>query len=355
MSPTKSNLERIESYLKPFPRVLLANTPTPLEKLPRLSSKIGGPTFFAKRDDMTGFASGGNKARQLEFSFGEACSIGADTVLITGAVQSNYIRSAAAAAAKLGMACHVQLEDRVAEMDSTYHATGNVLLNKIFGATSSTFHLGENEAAADSNLENIAEKYRKKGHNPYLLTLSADTKPLGSLGYMICAAEILDQIDQKKQTIDAIVLASGSAATHVGTLLGLRLLGSNIPVYGICVRRDKEQQYQRVKGIIRLAEELINCGEIVNNNDIKCHDEWLSPGYGKTNKSVYEALMLAGQLEGMILDPVYTAKSFAGAIGLSRQGLFTNKENILYIHTGGMPALFAYEKDLTNSISSKNN
>ena len=351
MNSFSKNMDHINSLLAIFPRVELANIPTPLEKMQRLSEHIAGPTYFAKRDDLTGFAGGGNKARQLEYSFGDAMQCGADMILVTGAVQSNYVRSAAAAAAKFGLSCHVQLENRVGNMPSSYHRSGNVLLNKLFGAKVSTFHIGEDEAAADANIADLAKDYIKKGKKPYLLTLSPDTKPLGTLGYMRCAGEILDQLHSQKKSVSAIVVASGSAATHVGLLLGLRLLKSEIPVHGICVRRNQKQQTSRVRGIVRLAENLIGCGEVVQDSDIKCHDDWLRPGYGKTNEFVRESMTLAGNLEGMVVDPVYTAKSFAGVIGLYREGVFNNGQNILYLHTGGMPAIFAYEDEITEQLN----
>ncbi len=351
MNTFPTNLDHINSLLSIFPRVELANIPTPLEKMQRLSEHIAGPKYFAKRDDLTGFAGGGNKARQLEYSFGDALHCGADMILVTGAVQSNYVRSAAAAAAKFGLSCHVQLENRVSDMPSSYHKSGNVLLNKLFGASASTFHIGEDEAAADANIADIASDYAKKGKKPYLLTLSPDTKPLGALGYMRCAGEILDQLHNQKQSVGAIVVASGSAATHVRLLLGLRLLGSEIAVYGICVRRDKKQQTLRVKSIVRLAENLIGCGQVVQDSDVNCYDDWLGPGYGKTNALVHESMALAGNLEGMIVDPVYTAKSLAGALGLFRHGVFNEAQNILYLHTGGTPAVFAYEDELTAKLS----
>ena len=351
MNSFLTNIDQVNSLLTEFPRVELANIPTPLEKMQRLSEHISGPSYFVKRDDLTGFAGGGNKARQLEYSLGEAVHRGADMILVTGAVQSNYVRSAAAAAAKLGLSCHVQLENRVDDMPSSYHRSGNVLLNKLFGASISTFHIGEDEAAADANIADIASDYTKKGKKPYLLTLSPDTKPLGALGYIRCAGEILDQLRDQKKSISAIVVASGSAATHVGLLLGLRLLGSNIPVHGICVRRDKKQQVSRAKGIVRLAENLIGCGEVVQDSDIKCHDEWLHPGYGKANELVYEAMTLAGSLEAMVVDPVYTAKSFAGVVGLYRQRVFNSSQNILYLHTGGTPAIFAYAGQITEMLN----
>ena len=341
-----SKLDELDDHLAHLPRVTLAHVPTPIEAMPRLSQAIGGATLLAKRDDLTGFATGGNKARQLEYSIGAAVAAGADMLLVTGAVQSNYMRTTAAAAAKLGMACHLQLEDRVTRMDASYHENGNVLLGRLFGATTSTFHLGEDEAAADGNLAQIAGTYRSQGKTTYQLKLSADTKPLSALGYMRCAAEILDQIDAAAPPvdapIDAIVLASGSAATHVGMLLGLRLLGSDIPVHGICVRRDAVQQTQRVRDIIRLAEELVGCGHVVEDSDIFCHDNWFGPGYGKPIESTFEAIDLAGRMEAIIVDPVYTGKSLAGVIGLTREGVFRTGQRVLWIHTGGLPLVFAY-------------
>ena len=236
----------------------------------------------------------------------------------------------------------MQFENRVTGMDAAYATSGNALLDRMFGATVSTFPVGEDEAAADASIAVLAEEYRAKGRKPYLMTLSADTKPLGALGYMRCAAEILDQITESGAPIDAILLASGSAATHVGALLGLRLLGSDIPVHGICVRRDATAQADRARGITRLAEDMVGCGRVVADGDVICHDDWLGPGYGQLIDSTREAITLAGTLEGMIVDPVYTAKSLAGLIGLVRNGALTMGQRVLYIHTGGMPAVFAY-------------
>ena len=334
--------DELDGHLARLPRVILAHVPTPIEAMARLSEAASGSTLLAKRDDLTGFATGGNKARQLEYSMGAAVAAGTNMLLVTGAVQSNFMRTAAAAAAKLGMGCHLQLEDRVAGMDASYHANGNVLLDRLFGATTSTFHIGEDEAAADENLAKIAGTYRNQGKTTYQLTLSADTKPLGSLGYMRCAAEILDQISDGEPPIDAIVLASGSASTHVGMLLGLRLLGSDTPVHGICVRRNAVQQTQRVRDIVRLAEELVGCGHVVCDSEVLCHDKWFGPGYGQPVESTREAIDLAGRLEAIIVDPVYTGKSLAGAIGLSRDGVISKGQRVLWVHTGGLPAVFAY-------------
>ncbi|WP_193172974.1 D-cysteine desulfhydrase family protein [Nisaea nitritireducens] len=344
--------DALQHRLDGFPRVRLGHFPTPLEKMDRLaghlSEELGKPvpSLWVKRDDCSGVATGGNKVRQLEYSFGAAQAAGADTAVITGAVQSNYMRTAAAFAAKLGMECHVQLENRVEGMGEEYHKSGNVLLDRMFGARMHHFPLGEDEKAADTNLSRIADRLKREGKKPYLFTLSADSKPTGSLGYMQCAVELLQQSAANDMQFDAVVVPSGSAATHVGTLLGLRLAGYSGPVHGICVRRDAKSQTERVLSITRLAEDMLGCGEVVPESDVMCLDDWLGPSYGKMVESTHEAIDLAGRLEALIVDPVYTAKSLAGLIGLTRAGAFEDMGNVLYIHTGGLPALFAYRSAL---------
>ncbi|WP_205620709.1 D-cysteine desulfhydrase family protein [Nisaea denitrificans] len=344
--------DALQHRLNGFPRVRLGHFPTPLEKMDRLaghlSEELGKqvPSLWVKRDDCSGLATGGNKVRQLEYSFGAAQAAGADTAVITGAVQSNYMRTAAAFAAKLGMECHVQLENRVEGMGEEYHKSGNVLLDRMFGARMHHFPLGEDEKAADTNLSRIAGRLKREGKKPYLFTLSADSKPTGSLGYMQCAVELLQQSAANDMQFDAVVVPSGSAATHVGTLLGLRLAGYTGPVHGICVRRDAKSQTERVLSITRLAEDMLGCGEIVPESDVICRDDWLGPSYGKMVESTHEAIDLAGRLEALIVDPVYTAKSLAGLIGLTRAGAFEGMGSVLYIHTGGLPALFAYRSAL---------
>ena len=344
--------DALQHRLNGFPRVRLGHFPTPLEKMERLTGHLSKelgcqvPTLWVKRDDCTGIATGGNKVRQLEYSFGAAKAAGADTAVITGAVQSNYMRTAAAFAAKLGMESHVQLENRVEGMGEEYHKSGNVLLDRMFGAHLHYFPLGEDEKAADANLSSIAERLKQEGRKPYLFTLSADTRPTGSLGYMQCAVELLEQTSQTGMKFDAVVVPSGSAATHVGTLLGLRLAGYDGPVHGICVRRDAKSQAERVLSITRLAEDMLGYGRTVSESDVLCHDDWLGPSYGKMVESTHEAIDLAGRLEALIVDPVYTAKSLAGLIGLTRNGTFNGMQNVLYIHTGGLPSVFAYRSAL---------
>src|SRR6185436_18988047 len=203
--------------LQKHPRAHLLSGPTPVEHLLRLSRHLG-VEVLVKRDDLTGLGMGGNKIRQLEFYFGAALAEGADTVLITGAVQSNYVRAAAAAAAKLGLEAVVQLEERVPGMESTYYSSGNVLLDDLLGARRISFPEGENEAGADRSLRGQADMLRDAGRRPYVIPLSAGNPPLGALGYMLAAREIVEQDIE----FDCAVIGSGSGLTHVGLLGGLR-------------------------------------------------------------------------------------------------------------------------------------
>ena len=203
-----------------------------------------GVDLWIKRDDCTGLALGGNKVRQLEFHFGETRARGADTVLVTGAVQSNLVRLAAAAARKLGMAVHIQLEDRVADGGETYRTSGNLLLDRVLGATLHPFPEGEDEAAADAAMERRAAALAAEGRRPYVIHSAPGHPPLGGLGYVLAAEEIVGQAPGMR--FDAVVCASGSALTHAGLLAGLRALGAAVPVLGICVRRDAGRQADRV-------------------------------------------------------------------------------------------------------------
>ena len=333
-----------------FPRAELAIVPTPMEAMPNLSNFLDGPNLFVKRDDLTGLAMGGNKARQIEFYFGEAIAKKADVILITGAIQSNFIRSAAAATAKLGMDCHVQLEERVPNVDQTYRASGNVLLDKLFGATIYSYPDGEDEAGADRNINEIADGLKKKGKTPYIIPLSPGHPPLGAMGYIVAAQEILEQLKQSRQQIDEIVVASGSTSTHAGLLYGLRALGSRLRIAGICVRRNKEQQAPRVLARCTELSKLLGTSEYVKADDIILNDVPLAPGYGQLNPLTIEAIKLAASTEGLLLDPVYTGKVMAGMIDRVRGNVYAKNANILFLHTGGQPALFAYEPELTAAL-----
>ena len=331
----------IAKALAAFPRAKLVTGPTPLEPLERLSAHLG-IELWIKRDDLTGLGGGGNKIRQLEYYFGAAQAQGADTILITGAVQSNFVRSAAACAAKLGMESVLQLEDRVPGMGAVYQTSGNALLSRILGAEHMLFGEGENETGADDALRARAATLTAAGRRPFVIPLGLDNKPLGALGYFHAAQEILDQGAE----FDAVVVASGSGATHGGLLSGLRAYGSDVPVYGICVRRDAAAQAARMRVVLRRVAELLGAAAIVLPADVKVWDGALAPGYGRVGPQVLEALHMMARFEGLFLDPVYTAKTFAGLLGLLREGAIRPGERVLFLHTGGVPALFAYQDEI---------
>lgn len=337
--------------LKQLPRVNLAHKPTPIDALNNLSAYCGGPKLYAKRDDCTGLAFGGNKVRQLEFYLGEAAAQSADTVLITGAIQSNFVRLAAAAACRLGMQCHIQLEDRVSDVDDTYKNSGNVLLDRMLGAHLHFYEEGEDEFGADRCLREIAGALEKQGRRTYVIPLAPGHPPLGALGYVLAAEEIMSQIQSQGLDFDEVVVASGSGHTHAGLLFGLRALGFDAPVSGICVRRDAVAQRDRIRKRCEEIAELLDIASPVKPADILLDDTFLAPGYGKTNPPTMAAIELSAQQEGLFVDPTYTAKSMAGFIDRARHG---NAEgNMLFIHTGGQPAIFGYEPKLTQHLGSK--
>lgn len=331
--------------LDELPRTRLMSTETPLEAMPNMAARLGSAHLYVKRDDLTGLAFGGNKVRQLEFYIGEAVAEEADTILITGAVQSNFVRLAAASARVKGMACHIQLEERVPKNDPTYRNSGNVLIDKILGATLHTYPHGEDEAGADANLAEIAHGLEAEGRRPYIIHLSPGHAPLGALGYVDAARELFAQCKASGIELDEVVVASGSGHTHGGLLFGLRALGHGARVTGICVRRDADKQLQR---ITRRCQEIADLLEMENpvvpQDDIILDDSYLAPGYGQLNDDVVAAMRLAAETEGLITDPVYTAKTMCGFIERARSA--SDGQSIIFVHTGGTPALFGYEREL---------
>ncbi len=296
-----------------------------------------------KRDDCTGLAMGGNKVRQLEFYFGEAIAEDATVVLITGAVQSNFVRCAAAAAAKTGLRCVIQLEDRVKGMGPEYHESGNVLLDHVLGAELHTYPEGEDEAGADRSLDDLANSLRDEGHRPYVVHLAENHPPLGALAYVEAAEEILTQVTAHGVDLGSVIVASGSAQTHAGLLVGFHAQERpDVAVHGVCARRDASAQAERVLKCARAAENLLDCGRRVRDQDVLVTDRYLGPGYGRITPETQDAVLTAARLEGLLLDPVYTGKAFAHFLGLIREKALGDQSAAIFLHTGGTPALFAY-------------
>ncbi len=335
--------------LDTFPRVKLGHAPTPLDRAPALGRELG-VELTIKRDDCTGLAFGGNKVRLLEFYLGAAVAEGADTVLITGAVQSNFVRLAAAAARTQGMDIHIQLEERVPDVDDSYRTSGNVLLDKLLGAHLSSFPVGEDESAADASLEALASELTDAGRRPFVIHLGVDHPPLGSLGYVVAAEELTIQMAERGLAFDHVVVASGSALTHSGLLVGLRALGNDVPVTGICVRRGAGEQHPRVLKRCRETAALIGMDDCVSESDVVVSDAVLAPGYGQMNAATMSAMAMAARLEALMLDPVYTGKVMAGLVALARDGAFQPGARVLFMHTGGLPTLFGYEPTLSKQL-----
>jgi len=330
--------------LDDLPRAVLWGTPTPLEPMENLRRGLSSGPLYVKRDDCMGLAFGGNKVRQLEFYLGAAQAQDADTILITGAVQSNFVRLAAAAARKLCMDCHIQLEERVPKTDPLYRNSGNVLLDRLLGATLHSYPDGEDEAGADRRLSEIAAELAAAGRRPYVIPLGPGHKPLGALGYVVAARELLAQVGEQGLDLQEIVVPSGSGNTHAGLLFGLRALGSTVPVTGICVRRGAAAQHPRIQARCAAIADLLGMRPVVRDDDIRLDETHLAPGYGQLNGASREAIRLAAHQEALLLDPVYTAKTMAGFLAAARRD--AGKGGRLFVHTGGTPALFAYGDSL---------
>lgn len=326
-------------------RVKLFNLATELEYLKRLSEELG-IKIDAKRDDTLPLAMGGNKVRQLEYYLGPAAAQNNDIVLITGAVQSNFVRLCAAAAVKMGMKCVVQLEARVPKTDDLYQQSGNVLINRILGAEIVYFAEGENENAADENLEKIAADKTKQGLKPYVIHLGINHPPLGGLGYVGAAVETWLQYKKLKFMPDHIIIPSGSGLTHAGFLVGARAIGWDVTIHGICVRRDAVQQQARVSQRSDEIAKMMGDDVKIRDNDILLYDTCLAPGYGRINDQVKNAICLAARTEALMLDPVYSGRTMAGLIDLVKRGIIKQGERVCFLHTGGTPAIFAYQNDL---------
>lgn len=314
--------------------------------MPRLGGAYG-LNLFVKRDDCTGVGFGGNKVRQLEYYVGAALAQGADTLLITSAIQSNFVRTAAAMGRRFGLDCHIQLEDRVPGVSDLYRTNGNVLLDGLLGATLHSYPDGEDEAGADAAVLKLAEELRRKGKHPYVIPLAADHPPLGALGYIAAALELAgSNTGSNVEPFDDIIVGSGSALTHAGLLFGLRALGISTPVYGICVRRDAASQSARVAQRMADLAALTGLDVTVSPRDVRLFDGVLAPGYGQLNARTTAAIRQTAELEGLFLDPVYTGKAMAGLIALAGKAQLGGKR-VLFWHTGGAPALFAYADQLS--------
>ncbi len=329
-------------HLSRFPRVSLAHLPTPLEFLPNLSAELGGPRIWVKRDDCTGLATGGNKTRKLEFVMAEALEQGADTIVTVGAVQSNHVRQTAAAACKLGLSCEVLLEHRISDPTENYANSGNVFLDRVFGANLREYPGGTD---FDKALQEVANEVESDGGKPYIVPGGASDK-IGALGYVNCAIELLTQANDMGLVIDHLVTATGSAGTQGGLIVGLKATSSNIPLLGIGVNAPRKKQEEKVYELAKETAEHVGAPGVVKREDVVANCDYVGEGYGIPTESMNEAVVLLARTEGLLFDPVYSGKALAGMIDLVRRGEFSGADNIVLLHTGGSAALFAYVDQL---------
>ncbi len=334
-------------HLARYPRRFLAHLPTPLERLDRLSAELGGPEIWIKRDDCTGLSTGGNKTRKLEFLMAEAELAGADMVMTQGATQSNHARQTAAFAARLGMACHILLEDRTGSNDPNYNMNGNVLLDHLHGATTE-----KRPGGGDMNaeMEAVADRFRAEGRKVYTIP-GGGSNPTGALGYVNCAFEMLGQFNDRGLTVDHIVHATGSAGTQAGLITGLKAMNARIPLLGIGVRAPKPKQEENVFNLAVATAEKLGCPGVVAREDVVANTDYVGAGYGIATEGGLEAIRMFAELEGLLLDPVYSAKGAAGLIDLVRKGQFRKGERVVFLHTGGAAALFGYDALFTGRVA----
>lgn len=323
--------------LDDFPRVRLAHLPTPLEPAPRLGAAIGLPQLWMKRDDCTGLAMGGNKARKLEFLLADARAQDADVLFTTGGVQSNHARMTAAAACKLGMRSELFLCD-----PEPPAAQGNLLLDRLFGATVH-FIPGLTLDQMNARMAARAEELRAAGQRPYVIPVGGST-PLGALGYVLAVRELAEQCAASGLKLDALTVATGSTGTLSGILVGARLFMPETQVYGVSVSPRAASGKRKCAGIVAQTAALLDLDWNPTPDEIPLWDDWLGPDYGVPTPEGMEAIHLAATTEGCLLDPVYTGKALAGTRGLAQRGELRAEQTVVFWHTGGAPALFAFDQ-----------
>ncbi len=324
-----------------LPRVSLGTLPTPLEPLPRISELLG-VSIFVKRDDLTGLAFGGNKVRHLEFGLGQAISEGCDVVINSAAVQSNYCRQTAAACAKLGLRCALILR-RLPEVEALkVEPQGNLLLDYLFGADVRFVDPNEDLEIAK---ERVAEEYRSKGHKPFIIR-HPDIS--GGFGYLLCLLELVEQC--KKMGIEPThIIHSSSTPTQSGFIVGIKALGLNWKVIGVAPS-NRDETLKRMAEVCNLVAEKLGLPIKVKPEEILFTGKFVGKGYGLPTLEGIEAMKLLARKEGLVLDPVYTAKAFAAIIAMAKEGQLTKEHTVIFVHTGGTPALFAYQPVLAEAL-----
>ena len=333
MIPVEDLLERLNN-LGPLP---LGYVPTPLEALPRLTERLDGPELWIKRDDQTGVATGGNKVRKLQFLLADAVRAQSDVILTAGAVQSNHVRQTAALAAQLGLSCSLILKGS----HPPHTIQGNYLLDQILGAE--VRWSGEKSLTEILNEE--ADILRAQGHKPYIVPFGG-SNALGVCGYVSGMAELYQQARSQDVNFDAIVLASGTGGTQAGLLLGARALGYSCRILGISIFEKAALLSEDIAQLVAGGANLLHLDITCTAEAVEVIDAYLGAGYGVVGDLEREAIALAGRTEGLLVGPVYTGRALGGVIDMIRKSKLSKGQRVLFWHTGGIPALFAYGKEL---------
>ncbi len=326
-----------------FPRIRLGHFPTPLEPMERLTKHLRAsgpcPTLWIKRDDATGLSTGGNKTRKLEYLMAEAVALGADIVLTQGATQSNHARQTAAACAKLGLDCRILLEDRTGYTDAAYTRSANVMMDLLHGATITRRPGGTDMVAA---MDTEAERLRGEGRTAYVIP-GGGSNPVGALGYVTAALELVNQANEIGLRVDHLVHATGSAGTQAGLVAGLVGLNAGINLLGIGTRAPKDRQEANVLALARRTADHIGLpADTIRAEHVRANCDYVGQGYGIPTEGMVAAVKLLAEQEGILLDPVYSGKGMAGLLDLIRKGEFPSDENLVFLHTGGQVGLFGY-------------
>jgi D-cysteine desulfhydrase family pyridoxal phosphate-dependent enzyme len=331
----------VASRLDKIPSIKLATLPTPLEEAPQLANKIGLSKLLIKRDDLTGLAGGGNKARKLEYDFAEIISGGYDIVITAGGIQSNHARMTAAAARKLGLDVKLVLGGPDFEV-----CKGNLLLDVLFGAE--IRYLVDDDANDHLTLamEKWAGELASNGHNPFIIPIGGSTG-LGALGYVKAMQELSKQFGNERVQM---ILGVGSCGTFAGTILGTKIFMPNSRVIGVSVSRTAEAIKQRTKEIIIESVNLIDYNIDFNDLLVECYDDYFG-AYGIMTKEGEQAIADCAKLEGILLDPIYTGKVMAGLTDLVKKKVIDRSIPVIFIHTGGLPIIFSFDAELGKTIN----
>ena len=344
---TRLSIDQLRRAVRRVPRFELAHLPTPLEYLPRFTRALGGPRIYIKRDDCTGLAMGGNKTRHNEFLLGDALAQGANLFVWGAGVQSNNCRQTAAACARAGIDCHLVL-GRGRPADGPDVVQGNLLLDHLVGAS---YEIVEEPigAALDARIDEAADRQRAAGRKVYSWDREK-SKPLAALGYVECLCEIVEQAARDNFVPDAVYVSS-AGSTGSGLAIAAASLGYAFPIVNICPIQWGWDTQADMARIANAAAALAGLEARLSKEDLEITFDCIPPGYGKVSPSGLEAIALLARTEGILLDPIYTGKALAGLIDHARRSRFRDCQNVVFVHTGGTPALFAYAGELAAGIA----